>query len=61
MATQEDMYRESQKTNAKLEQAVRLLEKTAAGPTTRRAKLEELKKQAEIEGLNKIFIEIGGS
>ena len=48
MAIQEDMYRESQKTNAKLEQAVRLLEKAEAGTNQERVKkLEELKKEAE--------------
>ena len=48
MAIQEDMYRESQKTNAKLEQAVMLLEKAEAGTNQERVKkLEELKKEAE--------------
>jgi len=48
MTTQKDMYRESQKTNAKLEQAVRLLEKAEAGTNQERVKkLEELKKEAE--------------
>ena len=50
MATQEDMYRESQKTTAKLEQVANLLEKQKAGGTFSESgmkKLEELKKQAE--------------
>ena len=50
MATQEDMYRESQKTNAKLEQVSNLLEKQKAGGTFSKSglqKLEALQKEAE--------------
>ena len=50
MATQEDMYRESQKTTAKLEQVANLLEKQKAGGTFSESgmkKLEALQKKAE--------------
>ena len=50
MATQEDMYRESQKTTAKLEQVANLLEKQKAGGTFSESgmkKLETLQKKAE--------------
>ena len=48
MATQDDIYRESQRTAAKLEQAVRLLEQAETGTNRERVKkLEELQEQAE--------------